>query len=255
MGIIFDGRKFKSPDGVSNGPEIDRFSSIATNALEGDDIYSFKLKKNSLVVKSKATRFSGDPTLKTLTIKGSFENVDPNDEKTWKSAKVDNIKYKGKDGIILVKETGDKDSLGSLYDWKNVERFDEFVFRGDDIIYSDKKISSSSSNYLRGFNGNDTFYLNGGEDVEGGKGKDKSVVTKNAVKSFKSKGKWRSIEINDANSVEGDTVEVNGKESNLPSVESFRQDKYVSYTDEDEGSEFMFIDFIKQPVFADFVTG
>ena len=258
MGIIFDGRKFnskRSPQGeLNNVSEMNRFSEIARDALQGDDYLSFKLTKNSLVVKSKATRFSGDPTLKTLTIKGSFDDVDPNDEKTWKSAKVDKISYKGKDGIINVKETGNKGSLGSLYDWENVERFDEFVFRGDDIIYSDKKTRSDHS--LSGYDGDDTFYLYSEEDVEGGKGKDKFIVTKNAVKYKKRKGgDAEGIQIDDASSVQGDIVEIAGNESVfniIGEVQRGGSEPRVVYENE---SFYLDIYFTKKPVFADFVTG
>ena len=119
MGIIFDGRKFNSKRSPAkefdNVSEMRRFVFTAVDTLNGNE-NSFKLNKNSLVIKGKGTRFSGDPTLKTLKIMGSFKDVDPNDQETWKSAKIDKIRYKGKEGIIDVKETGEKDSLGSLYD-------------------------------------------------------------------------------------------------------------------------------------------
>lgn len=152
--------------------------------------------------------------MKTLTIKGSFEDVDPDDQKTWKSAKVEKIRYKGKEGIIDVRETGNKGSLGSLYDWANIERIDEYLFRGDDIVYSSKINSGSRGGLkddLEAYGGDDTFYVYKNSDVEGGKGKDKTIVTKEAINYFRSiniDGNETNIAILDANSRKGDAVKV-----------------------------------------------
>ena len=196
--------------------------------------------------KNEASRFSGDRTFKMLKIKGSFKDVDPDDERTWKTADIDQFRYEGKDGIIKVKDIGDKGSLGSLYDWDNIDRLDEFVFRGDDIIYGPK----IKRNYpkLYGFSGDDTFYLHGDELAEGGKGKDRFIVTKFAAKN---RLKGNSSIFIDANSSQGDVVEVFGRESDFTAkVERgsvFYEGKY--------GND-LFIDFTKQqPVFADFLTG
>jgi hypothetical protein len=131
----------------------------------------------------------------------------PNDEKTWKSAKVEQIQYKGKDGIINIKQMGESDSLGSLYNWDRVERFDEFVFRGDDIIYSEK--NGRSNAYIDGFEGDDILYLYGGENARGGKGKDKFLITKEAVKYMKTRKRdFGHTDIDDVSFAEGDEIEI-----------------------------------------------
>ena len=231
MGIIFDGRKFnsrRSQNGeLSNDSEMSRIIYLTLNALDGDedDNLSFKLNKNLLVVKGKRTKFSGDRTFNSLKIKGSFENIDPIDEKSWKSADIDSIKYKGKDGIIKVREIGDKASLGTLNDWDRIERIEEFMFRGDDIIYSAKNIRTDHD--IRGYGGNDTLYLYGGESAEGGKGKDRFLVTKEAVKYMQTRKRdVESIFIDDASSAEGDIVEIFGSPNDFSLDTSGRELEY-----------------------------
>ena len=229
MGIVFDARKFnskRSPNGeLSNAYEISRIVYLAVDALEGSDNLSFKLNKNLLSIKGKRSKFSGDQTFNSLKIKGSFGNIDPENEKTWKSATVDQIQYKGREGIINIREIGDKGSLGTLYDWDNTERVIEFLFRGDDIIYSDKNVRTDHN--LRGYGGDDIMYLYGGESAEGGKGKDKFVVTKEAVKYMQTKRRdVDDIFIDDASSSEGDTVEILGNPKDFSLYTNGRQLEY-----------------------------
>ena len=64
---------------------------------------------------------------------------------------------------------------------------------------------------LSGFGGDDTFYVYGGESVLSGKGEDKVVVTKLAVKYMKTKKRdAQSIYIDDTSSVQGDSVLIDG---------------------------------------------
>lgn len=223
MGIIFDGRKFnskRSPQGelLSNDTVINRIRFLVVNALLGEDRLPFNLNKNLLSIKGKRTRYSGDRTFKSLKVKGSFENVDPNNENTWKSAKVEQIQYKGKDGIINIKQIEKSDSLGTLYNWSRIERIDEFIFRGDDIIYSEK--NGRSNAYIDGFAGDDVLYLYGGENARGSKGKDKFIITKEAVKYMKTRKKnFGYIDINDASFAEGDKIEILATQTALISIQ------------------------------------
>lgn len=229
MGIIFDGRKFnskRSPNGeLSNASEISRIVYLTLDALEGYNNLSFKLNKNLLTIKGKRAKFSGDQTFNSLRIKGSFDDLDPRNEKTWKSASVEQIQYKGRDGIINIKEIGDKGSLGTLYDWDNIDRVDEFLFRGDDIIYSDKNVRTDHN--LKGYGGDDTMYLYGGEGAEGGKGKDRFIVTKEAVKYMQTKKRnVDDVYIDDASASEGDKVEIFGNPKDFSLYTSGRQLEY-----------------------------
>lgn len=266
MGIIFDATKFNqhSQFSVDDFMYFEIKETVAFEGLgalsepESDGAFKAKLNDNSFAIKIKPPKskysFANDAKLKKLVIKGSFKDVDPNDQETWKSARIDEFRYKGKDGIINVKESGKKGSLGSLYDWANIDKLGEFVLRGDDIIYGSKKSKTQFS--VDGYSGDDTFFLYGGESVAGGKGKDRFVFTKDAVKNSKRDRRSSFFDrtvIIDASSAQGDVVEIVGRESDFDLPPDKARDsfgyKYVGY---DKGLE---IFYTKQPVFADFLAG
>ena len=114
---------------------------------------------------------------------------------------------KAKMGSLISSRQKKSDSLSTLYNWSRIERIDEFIFRGDDIIYSEK--NGRSNAYIDGFAGDDVLYLYGGEDAWGSKGKDKFIITKEAVKYMKTRTKNSGyIGIKDASFAEGDKVEI-----------------------------------------------
>ena len=53
------------------------------------------------------------------------------------------------------------------------------LFKGDDVIYSPQR--DRTNHKLRGYGGDDTFFLYGAEEVECDKGAERVVVTKRAV--------------------------------------------------------------------------
>ena len=126
---------------------------------------------------------------------------------------------------------------------------------GDDIIYSSKINSGSKGGLkddLEAFGGDDTFYVYKNSDVEGGKGKDKTIVTKEAINYFGSiniDGNETNIAILDANSREDDTVEVVTSKGDTAFQVYNSCSRTVQYASD---KILLFVDYLNQPVFADF---
>jgi hypothetical protein len=258
MGIIFDGKKYKDKSNnyeFESEEEMSRLRGILIEALEEegrDDKkrgYEYNQTKKAIVINLENKRYtSSGENLKTLKFKGFFQGLNPSKEKTWKNTVIEKINYEGKDGIIKVGAVDPKGSLGSIHKWKNAYNFDKYIFKGDDIIHGSK----SEVSVLRGYDGNDTIFHYAEGGAVGGKGKDKFIVTKDGFESIVSKRPRDSIRIEDASSVQGDSVEVAGSISAFTRVAIFRDEKAVYYDPEDNNYGIN-IYWTNQPVYADFV--
>lgn len=220
-------------------------SSLVDNSFD----YTFQIKKNLILVRGRQSRLQ-DPNFKEIKIKGSFNSLDLSDKKTWKSASIDSIAYNGRDGKIKIKELEDSGSLGSLQDWDKLSdsKFGEKIFSGDDIIYSTKKHRTDHA--IEGGGGDDEMLLYGGEDAEGGPGSDRFIVTQDAVKYFLRKRGAQDINISNSSLSEGDSVSINGEESDFILQDQSLSNRSITYSAKFSDIN---IDFQnRQPIYADF---
>ena len=254
MGISFDARKFDSRKSenreLQNVDEIQRIRRCTMEALTDNPFnYTFRIKKNSIVIAGKQSRLQ-DSNLKSIKIKGAFENLVLSEKHTWKTALINSITYSGRDGKLKVTEVGSSGSLGSLKDWDRLSdpKFGSKIFNGDDIIYSTKKHRTDHG--IKGGRGKDQIYLYGGEDAEGGSDSDQFVVTKEAVKYLLQNKNAQDINIKDSSLSEGDKLVIMGKESDFPIEDQPLSNGRVTYNARFSNIEINFNN--RQPIFAQF---
>jgi len=260
MGIVFDARKYNSGESydgeLGNGDEVVHIRKIVVDALnENIPGYSYKVKKKSILIKGMQDPGSypqADRRVKSIKIKGAFQGLDISNKKTWSQAKIDSIVYGGVDGKIQIKGVKKADSLGSLGMWDRLsdKKFVSNLFDGDDIIYSTQK--HRTTHKLKGYGGDDTFYLYGAEEVNCDNGAERVVVTKKALKYLGGGRNCMGIWIRKANLLEGDAVQIEGRESAM-TLDEGRSSVAYSLGRTNCGDS-VDIDAVNgQPVYADFI--
>lgn len=258
VGIIFDARKYgtKEPEELVNGDKISSIRKNVVDALNGSSpSYSYKAKKNFILVKANRREndiSSESNAVKSIKIRGSFENFNAFKKKTWKSARIDSIAYSGFDGKIAVKGVSRSDSLGTLGMWGNLsgQRFASNLFKGDDIIYSPQK--DRTNHRLRGYGGDDTFFLYGAEEVYCDQGAERVIITRKALQ-YLGGPECMGIWIRKASLLDGDTVEISGRDDSMTLNQYGASAAYSLVSNNDRCGESVAIDAVKGGiVYADF---